>query len=388
MRGILISPNTELAAQFTSAITARGGISLPKVLTAYPPLDMLSRVVRAWMPEVVFLDISEPASELIARRLENEFPSVLRVALHSSQEPAVFRRVLDWRMNELLIAPFEESELERTLLKLDAQLKEKPATVPFSDHLFAFIPAKAGVGASTIAANATWAFGESASNVLLADFDVSSGVTGFMFDVNHEFCLADAAQHVKVLDEDSWAKLVAKLSGTVDLLLSGAPRLEDHISPNQISSLLEFARRNYKIVNVDLPDNLNEASLTVLREANKIFLVLTPELPAVKLARLKILTFRKLELEDKIHVLVNRVSKTPELSNSEIEEAIGLPVYATFPCEYSDVTKAIRTGQPASRLSPSIRDFVLKVLERQVVKQKRSRFVERFGLIPMRYGFR
>ena len=162
------------------------------------------------------------------------------------------------------------------------------------------MPAKAGVGASTIAANATWAFCERPdTNVLLADFDMASGVTEFMFDTKHDHNLADAAMRGKELDDDSWQRLVKKV-GKTDLLLSALRAWEKGFRACKSLNWSEFARRNYKVVSADVPDTLDETTLAVLREANRIFLVTTPELPALRLARLKILLLQTLNLHDKV----------------------------------------------------------------------------------------
>ena len=51
------------------------------------------------------------------------------------------------------------------------------------------------------------------------------------------------------------------------------------------------------MVAADLSDTLDEMSLTVLRDASRIFLVTTPELPALRMTRQKVALFRRLELE-------------------------------------------------------------------------------------------
>jgi pilus assembly protein CpaE len=250
------------------------------------------------------------------------------------------------------------------------------------------MPAKAGVGASTLAANTTWAFSQMDNpSVLLADFDMASGVTEFMFNTSHDRNLADATAHGRQLDDDAWRSLI-KTVGNTDLLLSGAPRVGEGIPRVQIAQLIEFARRNYNVVSADLPDTFDETTLAVLREANKIMLVTTPELPALRLAHLKILLLRKLDLFDKVSLLVNRVSNRIELSLPEIEKTVGLPVLMSFPCDYDDVTEAIRAGRPAPTLATSVQKFAGMLLDRQVESEKPRRFIERFGLVPLRYGYR
>lgn len=389
MRAILICPNDTLRKEFEEAVAPHWVLNISRTLDSYPSVDDLRRVVRAWAPEIVFLNIENGSmAEITARLLEAEFPAVQRVALHPSQDVTVLRRVLQLRMTQFLCSPFDSAEVGQVLDQLERDLEVRPATIDSTDRFFAFMPAKAGVGASTIAANTTWAFSQMENtSVLLADFDMASGVTEFMFDTTHDRNLADATAHGKQLDDEAWRSLIKKV-GNTDLLLSGAPRVGEGIPRVQVSHLIEFARRNYNVVGADLPDTFDETTLAVLRDANKILLVTTPELPALRLAHLKVALLRKLELLDKVSLLVNRVSNRMELSFAEIEKTVGLPVYASFPCDYADVTAAIRAGRPSPKLANSVQRFAAMLLEKQVTTKKSRRFIERFGLVPLRYGFR
>jgi Flp pilus assembly CpaE family ATPase len=389
MRAFLISPIEAQRKQFEAAIEPHRSISLSKILDQYPSPDVLSRLVRAWAPEVIFLGMEDAeAAEAISRQITKEFPSVQQVALHSSQEPWVFRHVLSLRMRELLVSPVSPEELAHSLDQLALHLDAHPADVGSTKKFFAFLPAKAGAGASSIAANTTWALSNVPdTSVLLADFDLHSGVTGFLFDTDHEYSINDAATRGRELDDEAWLRLTKKI-GNIDLLLSGAPRMRDAISPIQVSHLIDFARRNYSVINADLPDTFDEISLAVLREANQIFLVTTPELSALRLARLKALLLRQLELEEKASLVVNRVAKSNELSLQEIEETVGLPVVASFPSDYAGMTAAARQGRPAAKLAPHFQRFAEKIMDKKPLPEKRARFIERFAMVPARYSFR
>ncbi len=389
MRAILICPSEELKERFTGAVARHPNVAILKILDAYPSREHLRRVVCASVPEIVFLDIENaPAAEAVARQLEKDYPAIQRVALHPLQDPSIFRRALQLRMQELLSPPFDPTETELIFHRLHEELVAHPATIGPTKHLFAFLPSKAGSGASTIAANASWAFGQVPGNrVLLADFDTSSGVIGFLFNAEHGYSLIDAAAHEREFDDETWNRIVRRI-GNIDLLLSGAPHIGEAISNRQLARLLEFSRRNYDTIGVDLSDTLNETSLAVLREANRIFLVTTPELPALRMARLKALLLQKLELQDKVSIVLNRASKRMELSAEEIETTVGLPVLMSFPCDYANVTGAIRTGQPATKLSAAAREFAGKLMNGTKHKPDRKRFIEHFAVIPSRYGFR
>ncbi len=390
MRAILICPNEQIRTEFQQAIAPHWVLQVSRILDDYPTTEDLRRVVRAWAPEIVFLDIENNAkSELIARQLEAEFPAVQRVALHSSQNVSVLRRVLQLRMTQFLSSPFESAEVGQVLDQIERELEVRPATIDSTDRFFAFMPAKAGVGASTIAANTTWAFSQMENTTtLLADFDMASGVTGFMFDATHDRTLADVGAHGKQLDDEAWRSMI-KTVGNIDLLLSGSPSIGEVIPRAHLAQLIEFARRNYSVVNADLPDTFDETTLAVLRDANKILLVTTPELPALRLAHLKVLLLQKLDLSDKVSLLVNRVSKRMDLSSEEIEQTVGMPVLMSFPCDYAHVAASIRAGRPAAKLASSVQKLAGILMKSKVVaSEKPRRFVERFGLVPIRYGYR
>jgi pilus assembly protein CpaE len=390
MRGILISPDETQREQLQTAVHAcRHVLVLSKVLDAYPEEAALSRIIRAWAPEVVFLSMHDPeAADAVSRHITQNFAGIQQIALHTSQKPAMFRRALHLKMRELLVPPFDSAELQGMLERVSEELHLHPVKIGTTDQFNAFLPAKSGVGTSTIAANLTWALNKLPdTTVLLVDCDTHSGVTGFLFNVEHEYSLMDATNRSKELDEEAWQRLVKKV-GNIDILLSGAPRIPDQLQHKQLSGVIEFARRNYSVINADLPDTLDDMTLTVLREANRIFLTTTPELPALRLAKLKVLTLRKLDLESKTTLLVNRVTKRADLSLAEIEEAVGLPVFASFGCEYADITQATREARPSIKLADSFTKFAEKLLDKKTRDPKRSRFIERFAVVPMRYGFR
>lgn len=108
----------------------------------------------------------------------------------------------------------------------------------------------------------------------------------------------------------------------------------------------------------------------------------------LRMAKLKAISLRKLEWEDKTELLLNRATKRMEIPIGEIEALVGLPVFAAFPCDYADVTRSIRQAESSPKLAASIKQFVGKLDERKAPEDKRPRFIERFSVVPGRYGFR
>ncbi|HVO97782.1 MAG TPA: hypothetical protein VMT15_06935 [Bryobacteraceae bacterium] len=388
MRAILICPDNELRQDFEKLVGSNSPLRLKKSLDHYPAPDMLRQLVKVWAPEVLFVSMEDAeAAEQISKQMDSEFATLQKVGLSRDEGRETFRLAMQLRMAELMAPPFEPDSFVAMLKRLYEHLAVHPPSFGALGKVYAFVPAKGGVGCSTIAANAARAFAQApGAKVMMADFDLSSGLAGFMFNAEHEFSVNDAAERNKDLDEESWQRVI-KRAGNIDLLLSGAPVIGEGISASHIPPVLDYARKAYTVVAADVSDTLDDRCLAVLREANYVFLVTTPDLASLRLARLKAMALRRLDWEDKARLLLNRSTKRMELTLDEIEATVGLPVFATFPCEYADVSRATRKAEASAKLAPSIHHFIEK-LGAPKAEEKKARFIERFAVVPARYGYR
>jgi len=326
--------------------------------------------------------------EVLGRQIEAEAPFVQRIAITNNEHPAALRVALRLRMAELLVPPFDSAILRNLIEEVKRHRALRPDGNVRDHHFCAFLPAKGGVGASTVASTIASSLADLPdTTALLADFDLQSGIQGFLFNTQHDFTMGDAATMSKSLDEDSWQRLIRK-SGKLDLLLSGYPcAANEKISGEHATAIVDFAHRNYSVVCADLGGGFDPVSVAVMREASCIYVVTTPDLAALHMARMKANELGRLDLADKAYLVVNRATKLMDLTAPEMEKTVGLQLFATFPNEYRDVTRAAREGNPSPKLAGSARDFAEKLMKKKFV-EKRPRFIERFAVVPSRYAFK
>ena len=211
--------------------------------------------------------------------------------------------------------------------------------------MLAFLPAKPGVGASTIALNTSIMLSKLPdTRTLLADFDLSCGMIAFLLQTESPYSVTSAVENAHQMDEDIWQKLVSSF-GAMDILPAGHMEPGYRVDAGQIHALLEFARRNYEAICVDLSGLMEKFSIEILNEAREIFLVCTPEVPSLHLAREKLRVLRGLNLESRVRVVLNRVHHRALIPVSEVEKLLQLPVYLTLPNDYLGVHEAVTSGR-------------------------------------------
>ena len=112
--------------------------------------------------------------------------------------------------------------------------------------------------------------------------------------------------------------------------------------------MIEFVRRHYQAICLDLSGILEKYSVELLHESKEIFLVCTPEVPSLHLAREKLHFLRGLELDTRVKVLLNRAQRNSLIPVSEVQKVLGVPVYMSFPNDYLGVHRALTSGKHVS----------------------------------------
>jgi pilus assembly protein CpaE len=187
--------------------------------------------------------------------------------------------------------------------------------------------------------------------VLLADLDLNSGMVGFMLRLTDStYSIVDAAENALDLDENLWPKIVSS-KDDLDILPVGRLSPGFRIEATQIRSILDYARRHYSAICVDLSGMMERYSVEILHEAKTVYLVTTSELPSLHLAREKLAFLRSQDLDGRVSILLNRSQKKGQISLEEIEKLFGMPVSMTFPNDYVGVHKALTEGREVNASS-------------------------------------
>ncbi|MDX2267762.1 MAG: hypothetical protein NW208_06620 [Bryobacter sp.] len=362
LRIAVIGQEPEAGSQLIPLLKELTGQDHIRLLGDYPDGDTLERFIRASFPRLLVVSLEDAKkAEYIARWMKQFAPGTQVAGMAGNCSKDVLRTALRSGMLECLSIPFERAAVE-DLLRLAAQnLEHAPLDNFPRGKVISFLPAKPGVGASTVAMNTASAIAERlegdgakgvrSDRVLLADFDLNTGLQGFLLKMDRVRSAAEAGEHAHHMDEDIWGGLVTP-RGNLDLLGSGYVNPGARVDPGAVKTLIEFWRRNYGAICVDHSGNLERYSINLLMESDEILLVATPELAPLHLAKARLALLREYGLMDKVSFVVNRANQRDAVTREACEQSVGVKVKQFLPNDYKRLETALYKGTHVDWDSP------------------------------------
>jgi Flp pilus assembly CpaE family ATPase len=286
--------------------------------------------------DVVLLDMSLPDSRGLdtLTRMRRQTASVPIVVLSGlADETVAMKAVREGAQDYLVKGNADGNVLARCIgfaierhLGSSARSREEEQRIPCK--MLGFLGSKGGVGATTVACSFAMALqSETKQTVLLADFDFESSVLGFLLGVQSQYSLMDALRNADRLDASLWKSLVCSKSPGLEIITAPAPAPvmpEEEVGAEQLQQVLGFVRANYQWLVADLGRGFNRHFRRVLGDLDQIYVVTTPELAALRQARLMLQDLTQLERAgDRLCLVLNDVPKRHPFSVRDFQEALG-----------------------------------------------------------------
>jgi len=219
-------------------------------------------------------------------------------------------------------------------------------------QLVAVFNPKGGVGKTTIATNLAAVLVARGQRVLLVDADTVTGHVPVSLGMDGAPTVIDAwrdeLEGGPVLTFDEQASLHA--SGLKVLPMSSSPIHTDLLDPERVAAALNVARRTTDFVIVDLHPSYSPLNRAIFDKADRILVPVTPDLPAIRAALKLSEVAEELGMRDRLSLVVNRANSG--VSVSDVEKALGLPVYAQIRSGGMLLVKASNEGRMLVDMAP------------------------------------
>ncbi|MGQ9683191.1 MAG: response regulator [Anaerolineae bacterium] len=315
-----------------------------EVISAKTAAEALEKA-RIEGPDAVLMEFSLPdmtgadLCRALRQRAETSDTPVIMLSANSG----VAERVASLRAgaSDYLVKPPDAQDLVARLKAILDLRKEKAGFV------IAVIGSKGGVGASMIAVNTAIALRrETRRGVVLLDAGLISGTVDIMLNLQPSTGVTHLLPRLDELEQaDFEAILTSHVSGLQAMLLQSEGA--GGVRPDEMRKILLALRRMRDLVVVDAPSLMDENTEAILEIADRVLLVLAPEIGALRGARLFLEQSRQMGLaRERVMPILNRYPLRGGLQRRDIENALGMAIQATIPDDIKLVTYSINRGVP------------------------------------------
>jgi pilus assembly protein CpaE len=326
------------------------------VAATLPIADLPNLERAARPPDLLILDLRGQAGvPTVLGVLKRKFAQMAVLIVASQLDPTMMLEAMRAGVSDFVTEPLGPDQVKEAIERIiGAQAPAAPGKV------LAFLGAKGGVGATTLAVNVAVAVAADRPNsVLMADLHAAvHGDVGILLGVEPRFSVIDALQNLNRLDGAYLRSLVLRAKSGVDALTSPETPALRPPDAQQIRTLIDRLAANYRYVVLDVPRS-DFGVLDALEPATAIMLVVNQELPTVRRAAQLGNLLRQRYGKERVATVVSRYDPRADIGQEDIERVIGLPVWGVLPSDYRKVLLAANAGRPLvsdnhSRLAASV----------------------------------
>lgn len=211
--------------------------------------------------------------------------------------------------------------------------------------------AKGGAGVSSIAANVALAVAQPGTlSTVAVDLDLEYGDLPMLVDVPpragvDELIHGIEADAATIAPEDYFAR------HPTGLRVLGAPRRPVdalRVGEHGVHALIATLRAMHDMVLIDVPPGFSDPTLTALAMADKVVIVITPEVTALRRTLTLFEILRDLEIaEDRQLLVLNETVESPDLTRERVEGFLRRHIPIDIPHSLPVFHRATTSGRPA-----------------------------------------
>jgi len=304
------------------------------------------------------------------------------VIVGRTNDIALYRELMARGISEYLVLPLNVLDFIRAVSALYSGEGAEPL-----GRVIAFVGAKGGVGASTIAHNVGWSIARDLEvETVIVDMDLAYGTAGLDFNQDPPQGIADAVFAPDRIDANMIDRLLSKCSDHLSLLAASATldRVYD-FEDTAFDAIFDILRASVPCIVVDMPHVWTSWSKRVLTAADDVVVVASPDLANLRNAKGLLDILRTSRPNDhKPRLVMNNVGvlKRPEIELKDFTKAVETEAIGVIPFDAKLFGTATNNGQmivevdAASKTGAILADIGRTVMGRAEIKKPKKTLLD------------
>ncbi|MCD6289253.1 MAG: AAA family ATPase [Anaerolineae bacterium] len=340
---------------------------------------------RRTSPDIVLVGEKLEGEEDRLRRLAIQAPLASVIALCPREDTLCAQRALLAGARAFVPNPFTDDELctvIREVYEVEAERRARlsqqassetttePAPAP-RGQLIGLLSPKGGAGRSTIAANlALLLRQETGKEVALVEARRTLGDLDTMLNLVPNSTLADLGPDASSVDEAMLDMVLLRHSSGIRVLLAPS-KIDEQRAPDPagFEHILDQIQQRFDYVVADAGPLTDPYVSVILQRADRLLVVVTPEMPALQRAALFLDAARQHGFPtERLDLILNRATARGGVAQQDVQERLGVQEVLAIPDDVPSITYSTNQGVPLALSYPkSAVSTALKRLARQIV---------------------
>jgi pilus assembly protein CpaE len=382
LRTIIIDSDEDSRANLQSILAGTPSV----IVGEFGNIPEALRTAPAYRPDVVIAEIpleqgrnGDSASSAI-EHLARVLPDTAILVTGATQSAHLVIQVMRAGALDFVARPVKQDDLREALQKV-ARSRPAVAVQQRIGRVLSVYSAKGGTGVTTVATNLAvcWAK-RSPGRTVLVDLDTRQSDVATFLNLRSQYSVLDAFENIGRMDESFLRRLLTEHSSGLLVLPGAAPMDRVKLRAEQVQAGLEILRSYFDQVILDLPHDMDIATVAALEASETILFLVSQNVSALRLGTAGIAALRRLGIDlKKVRLVVMRERSGEDPTFKQVREMFGIPIYWKIPSDYSSVLTAINNGDPLatamarSKLAKNLSQLSETLADQQPAKPSEQR---------------
>jgi pilus assembly protein CpaE len=305
--------------------------------------------------------------------IHDELPGMSLILAFSRRPTAALREIVRTGACDLLHLPVEDKELAESIVRAIELAQARPqvtapapaaavtsgyAEILTTGRVYTTSSATGGCGKTFLATNlAYFLANHTGRKTCVVDLDLQFGEVTTALRLRPRYTIYDALQREDTDDADLTAHIdeymVTHETGFSVLAAPKEPSEADHISPPDVTRILEAVRKRFDYVIVDTPAALTEVVLAAFDLSDVLYTMATLDLPSVRNMGVFLNQLERLKIpSDNIKLILNKAERDVGIDVEQVTRLFPKQFSAVLPYA-REVSRSINLGMPVLASSPT-----------------------------------